>query len=153
MGVSHTHGVACLCFMGGSVVTSCSLHMFCCLPVVYVRWAALVREGNKNRRILPARTYKTGSIQRNPGNRLIHSQRKKNFEGPPREQQCPNRAQTSATGSGQPSCVDVVIGFWLKVLVRRDKFENRRKFDKIRIHLCSRSCLHFFLDNVRRLSA
>ena len=32
------------------------------------------------------------------------------------------RAQNSTTGSGRPSCVDVVLGFWRKVLVRRDKF-------------------------------
>ena len=62
-----------------------------------------------------------------PGNRLIHSQKKKNFERPPRELQCSDRAQTSTTGSGRASCIDVVLGFWLKVLVRRDMFENRRK--------------------------
>ena len=62
-----------------------------------------------------------------PGNRLIHSRKKKNFGRPPRELQCSDRAQTSTTGSGRASCIDVVSGFWLKVLVRRDKFENRRK--------------------------
>ena len=62
-----------------------------------------------------------------PGNRLIHSRKKKNFGRPPRELQCSDRAQTSTTGSGRPSCIDVVLGFWLKVLRRRDKFENRRK--------------------------
>ena len=34
---------------------------------------------------------------------------------------------TSTTGSGRPSCIDVVLGFWLEVLRRRDEFENRRK--------------------------
>ena len=62
-----------------------------------------------------------------PGNRLIHSRKKKNFGRPPRELQCSDRAQTSTTGSGRLSCIDVVLGFWLKVLVRGDKFENRRK--------------------------
>ena len=62
-----------------------------------------------------------------PGNRLIHSRKKKNFGRPPRELQCSDRAQTSTTGSGRASCIDVVLRFWLKVLVRRDKFENRRK--------------------------
>jgi len=65
-----------------------------------------------------------------PGNRLIHSRKKKNFGRPPRELQCSDRAQTSTTGSGRASCIDVVLRFWLKVLVRRDKFENRRKFHK-----------------------
>ena len=62
-----------------------------------------------------------------PGNRLIHSRKKKYFGRPPRELQCSDRAQTSTTGSGRASCIDVDLGFWLKVLVRRDKFENRRK--------------------------
>ena len=62
-----------------------------------------------------------------PGNCLIHSRKKKNFGRPPRELQCSDRAQTSTTGSGRASCIEVVLGFWLKVLVRRDKFENRRK--------------------------
>ena len=64
------------------------------------------------------------------GTALIHCQRKKNFESPPRELQCSDRTQTSTTGFGQPSCVDAVLGFSLKVLVRRDQFQNRRKFHK-----------------------
>ena len=44
----------------------------------------------------------------------------KNFESPPRELQCSDRAQASTTGSGRPSCVDVVLGPSLKVLVRKD---------------------------------
>ena len=44
---------------------------------------------------------------------------KKKLESPPRELLCSDRAQTSTTSSGRPSCVDVVFGFWLKVLVRR----------------------------------
>ena len=63
------------------------------------------------------RMYKIGLMQRNPGNRLIHSQREKIFESPPRELQCSDRAQTSTTGSRRPSCVDVVLGFSLEVLV------------------------------------
>ena len=63
--------------MGGSVVTSCSLHvlLFTCgiCPVGF----ALVRERNKSRQILPVCTYKISLIQRNPGNCLIHSQWKK----------------------------------------------------------------------------
>ena len=62
-----------------------------CLLMVYVLWA--VREGNKKRQILPVRTYKIGPIQRNPGNRLVHSPRKIFFESPPRKLQCSNRAQ------------------------------------------------------------
>ena len=105
--------------------------MFCCVPVVYVLGCVLVslERATKTDKILPVRTYKIGLIQRNPGNRRIHS-RKKNFERPPRKLQSSDRAQTSTTGSGRPSCVDVVLGFWLKVLVRRDKFKNGRKFHK-----------------------
>ena len=92
-------------------------------------WAVCSLEGNKKTKKIPVRTYKIGLIQRNPGNCLIHS-RKKNFERPPRELQCVDRDQTSTRGSGRPSCVEVVLWVWLKVLVRRDKFENRRKFHK-----------------------
>ena len=106
------------------------LCMFCCLPVVYVLGCVLVREGNKNRQFFTGTYVQNRRLQRNPGNRLIHSRKKKNFERPPRELQCSDRAQTSTTGSGRPSCVDVVLWFWLKVLVRTDKFENRRKFHK-----------------------
>ena len=93
------------------VLSACSVVSCGICPVSCV----LVREGNKNRQILPVRTYwyKIGIIQRNPGNRLIHSQRKKNFESPPRELQCSDRAQTSTTGYRRPSCVDVVIVFFL----------------------------------------
>ena len=116
--------------LGGSVVTSCSLHVLLSTRGICPVGCAFVREGNKSRQILPVRTYKIGLIQRNPGNRLIHSRREKDFECTPRELQCSDRAQTSTTGSGRASCIDVVLGFWLKVLVRRDKFENRRKFHK-----------------------
>ena len=54
----------------------------------------------------------------------------KNLESPPRELRCSDRVQTSTTGSGRPSCFDVVTGFYLKVLVRRDKLQSRRKFHK-----------------------
>ena len=92
-------------------------------------WTVLVREGNKNRQKLPVRTYKIGLIQK-PGKSSYPPPKKKNFERPRRELQCSDRGQTSTTGSGRPYCVVVVFGFWLKVLVRRDKFENRRKIHK-----------------------
>ena len=63
----------------------------------------------------------------NPGKSSYPLPKKKNFGRPPRELKCSDRAQTSTTGSGRPSCIEIVLGFWLKVLVRRDKFENRRK--------------------------
>ena len=95
-------------------------------------WAVCsLEKATKTDKILPVRRCKIGLIQRNPGNRLTHS-RKKNLERPPRELQYSDRAQTSTTGSGRPSCFNVVLGFWLKVLVRRDEFENRQK-----IHTCA----------------
>ena len=59
---------------------------------------------------MPVRTYeyKIGLIQRNPGNRLIHSRGKKIFESPPPEPQCSDRSQTSNTGSGWPTCFDIL---------------------------------------------
>ena len=109
----------------GSVVTlspvvACPVHCYCCC----CRWVIISPQ--KKTKIVCAMKIKKRFTE-TPGNRLIHSRKKKNFGRPPRELQCSDRAQTSTTGSGQPSCIDVVLGFWLKVLVRRDKFENRRK--------------------------
>ena len=87
-----------------------------------------------------------------PENRLIHSRKKKNFERPPRELQCLDRAHTSTRGSGRPSCVDVVLGFWLKVLVRRDTFENRRKFHKCTYTLCKKIVLSWTTSSYALLS-
>ena len=86
--------------------------MFCCLPVVYVLGCVLVREGNKNRQILPVRTYlvQNRPHTEKPGKSSYPLPSKKNFEGTPRELQCSDRAQTSNTGSGRPSCVDVLSG-------------------------------------------
>ena len=108
--------------------------MFCCLPVVYVLGCVLVREGNKNRQNVTVTYVQSRPHTEKPGKSSYPLPKKKNFERPPRDLQCSDRAQTSTTGSGQPYCVDVVLGFRLKVLVRRDKFENRRKLTNIRIH-------------------
>ena len=104
--------------------------MFCCLPVVYVLGRVLVRDGNKNRQNFTGTYVQNRPHTEKPGKSSYLLPKKKNFERMPRELQCSDRAQTSTTGSGRPSCVDVVLGFWLKVLVRRDKFQNRRKFHK-----------------------
>ena len=42
-----------------------------------------------------------------PGNRLIHSRRKKNIERLPRAPECTDRVQTSTKVSGRPSRVDL----------------------------------------------
>ena len=105
------------------VLSACSVvHLWCMSRAV-----CSLERATKIYIFLPVRTYKIGLKKRNPGNRLIHSRKKKNFGRPPRELQRSDRAQTSTTGSGRVSCIDVVLRFWLKVLVRRDKFENRRK--------------------------
>ena len=96
------------------------MHCYCCC----CRWVMISPQEKK--KIVCAMKIKKRFTE-TPGNRLIHSRKKKNFGRPPRELQCSDRAQTSTTGSGRASCIDVVSGFWLKVLVRRDKFENRRK--------------------------
>ena len=85
--------------------------MFCCLTVEHFRGRVLVREGDKNRHFFPVRTYKIALIQRDPGNRPIHSRRKKNIETTLRELQRSDRAQISTTGSGRHSCVDVLYTY------------------------------------------
>ena len=106
--------------MGGSVASSCSLHVrlstFGKCPGLCAHDKA-----TKTDKILPVRTYKIGLVPINPGNRIIHS-RRKNFERTPRELQCSDRAQTSTTGCGRPSCVD-----GLGVLAKSAR-SNRRKF-------------------------
>ena len=42
-----------------------------------------------------------------PGKSSYPLPAEKNLESPPRKLQCSDRAQTSTTGSGRPSCVDV----------------------------------------------
>ena len=94
------------------VLSACSVVYLWCMF-----WAVCSLErSTKTDKLLPERTcrYKIGLIQRNPGNRINHSRKKKNFEHPPRELQCSDRAQTSTTGSGRPYCVDVDSGGWAK---------------------------------------
>ena len=104
--------------------------VLCACSVVYLwcmSWAVCSLErATKTDIIVPLRTYEIDLIRINPGI-VLSTPEKRNFKRPPRELQCSDRAQTSTTVSGRPSCVDVALGFWLKVLVRRDKFENRRK--------------------------
>ena len=103
--------------------------MFCCLPVVYVLGCVLVRGQQKQ-------TKFTGTYLQNrphtekPEKSSYPLPPEKKRVSTPRELQCSDRAQTSTTGSERPSCDDVVAGFWLKVLERRYKFQNRRKFHK-----------------------
>ena len=104
--------------MGGSVVTS--LSMFCRLPVVYFLGCVLVREGNKTDKKLPVRTYKIGLIQRNPGNRLIHSRRKKSLKARHASYNSSARIELKPppqAPDGLP--VSTYSAFGLEVLVRR----------------------------------
>ena len=67
---------------------------------------------------------KKASHAESPGDRLIHSRRKKNFELTPRALQDSDEAQTSTTVSGRPSRVDP-----LRVLAKsaRTKRNDRKK--------------------------
>ena len=108
------------------VLSACSVVYLWCMS-----WAVCSLErATKTDKILPVRTYKIGLIQRNPGNRLIHSRREKDFECTPRELQCSDRAQTSTTGSGRPSCVDVLSVLADSARTKRyfSMIQNRRKF-------------------------
>ena len=75
---SHTYAWCCLLMlMGGSVVTSCSLHVLLSTCGVSPGMCVLVREATKTDKILPVRTYRARPHAENPENRLIHSQREK----------------------------------------------------------------------------
>ena len=108
------------------VLSACSVVYLWCMSGA----VCLLREGNKNRHNFSGTYVQSWPHTEKPGRSPYPLPKRKNFERPPRELQCSDRAQTSTTSSGRPSCVDVVLGFWLKVLVRRDKFQNRRKFHK-----------------------
>ena len=107
MGVSDAR-CCLLTLKDGSVVTSCSLHVLLSACGVCPGLCVLVREGNKNRQNLPVRTYRVRPHGENPGNRLINSQRKKNFERLPRELQWSDGAQTSTNVSGRASRTGVL---------------------------------------------
>ena len=104
--------------------------MFCCPSVVYVLGCVLVRGQQKRKTFYRSHTYvQKGLIQRNPVNRLIHARREKTL----RVRHASYSARTEL--KPQPQVPDGLpvstrIAFWLKVLVRRDKFENRRKFHR-----------------------
>ena len=115
--------------MGGSVGTSCALHVLLSTCGICPGLCALER-ASKNRFFLRVSTYKNRPHTEKPRKSSYPPSSGKNFVSTPRELECSDRAQTSTTGSGRPSCVDVVIGFWLKVLVRRYMIQNRRKMNK-----------------------
>ena len=86
------------------VLSACSVVYLWCMS-----WAVCSLErATKTDKNLPVRTYKIGLTQRNPENRLLHSQRIKNVECLPRELQCSDRAQTSTNVSGRASRVGVL---------------------------------------------
>ena len=112
--------------MGGSVVTSCSLHVLLYTCGVCPGLCSLER-ATKTDKILPVRTYKIGLMQRNPGNRLIHSQRKKNLSA------CHASYSARIELKPRPTCPDglpvsAYLAFRRKVLMQRDMFERRRIF-------------------------
>ena len=114
--------------MGGSVVTSCSMHVL--LSTCGICPGLCARErATKTDNFLPIRTYKIGLIQRNPGNRPIHSRRKKLLRA--HHASCSARIELKPrpqVPDGLP--VSKYIAFRLKVLVRRDTIQNTRKFHK-----------------------
>ena len=87
----------------------------------YMSCGLCARErGHKNRLFLPVRKYQVQNRRhtQTPGKSSYPLPAEKNFGSPPWELQCSARPQTSTTGSGRPSCVDVVIGFWVKGIAR-----------------------------------
>ena len=115
----------------------CNVVLSACF-IVYLRYmscALCARERGQQKQTNFTGTYvpyKIGLTQRKPGNRTVSG---KTFESLSRELQCSDRAQTSTTGSGRPSCVDVVLGFSLKVLVRRDKVPKQTKNSQIYVYI------------------
>ena len=121
--------------MGGSVVTSCSLHVLLSLPVVYVLGCVLVREGNKNRQNFTGCAYvQNRPHTEKPGksslplslektSRARHASDSARIELKPRPQ----------VPDGLP--VSTNLAFCLKARVRRYTILNRRKIDKYTLHV------------------
>ena len=114
--------------MGGCVGTSCSLDVLLSTCGICPGLCALKR-ATKTDVFFPVSTYKKGLIQ-TPGKSSYPLPPKKKIESTPRKPECSDRAQTSTTDSGRLPWVDVVIGFCLKVVVRRYVIQNRRKNHK-----------------------
>ena len=128
--MSVSHARCCLLMLKTAALYRCALCMFCCLPVVYVLGCVLVRGQQKRKTFYRSHTYvQKGLIQRNPVNRLIHARREKTL----RVRHASYSARTEL--KPQPQVPDglpvsTYLGFWLKVLVRRDIIQNRRIFHK-----------------------
>ena len=105
MGVSHTNGVACWCLWAAALYRR-ALCMFGCLPVVYVLGCVLMRGQQKQTKFTCAYVRNRPRTDK-PGKSYYPLPPEKNFERTSRELQCSDRAQTSTTGSGRSSCVDV----------------------------------------------
>ena len=94
--------------MGGSVVTSCSLHVL--LSICGICPGLCARErATKTENVLPVSYVRTKRPHtEKPGKSSYPCPPGKNFESTPRELQCSDRAETSTTGSGRPSGDDVL---------------------------------------------
>ena len=79
-----------------------------------------------------------------PGNRLIHSQRKKNFERTPRELQHSDRAQTSTIGSGWPSYVGVLSVLAKSARTKRYVRKNTNILFRVRAVAAGVRCVKVF---------
>ena len=89
------------------VLSACSVVYLCCMSLA----VCSLERATKTDQILSVRTYFVQNrphIEK-PGKSSHPLPKKQNFERPSRELQCSDRAQTSTTGSGRPSCVDVVL--------------------------------------------
>ena len=97
--------------------------------MVYVLGCVLVREGNKNRHKFTGTKYvrsKLASYRETREIVLSTPAGKKNVGSTPRELQCSDRAQTSTTGFGRPSCVDVLINNPLAKSARTKRYDPKQ---------------------------
>ena len=120
---------------GASVVTSCSLRVLlstCGVPGMF--WAVCSWEGNKKRQNFTGTYVQNRPDTEKPGKSSYPLPSKKIIESTPRELPCSDRAQTSTTGSGRPSCVDIYFAFWPKVLIGRGS-KTGENFTNILIHI------------------
>ena len=106
--------------------------------MVYVLGCVLVREGNKNRQNFTGTYEQNRPHTEKPGKSSCPLPPEKNFESTPRELQCSDRAQTSTTGPGRRSCVDV-LGVLAKSVRTKRYDPKQKKISQIYVYMIGKS--------------
>ena len=120
--------------MGGSVVTSCCL--FVLLSTCGICPGLCARERGQQNQTIFFRCVRTKQAQYKETREIVLSTPagKKILESTPRVLQCSDRAYTSTTGSGRPSCVNSLL---TKSARTKREVRKRTKISQIYVYIYS----------------